>query len=35
MTPIIGGDHAAELARAVDAAPPPTAGWRQEDSHNE
>ena len=29
LTPIIGTDHAAELANAVDAAPPPPAGWRQ------
>ncbi len=28
LTPIIGSDHAAELAGAVDAAPPPTAGWK-------
>ena len=28
LSPIIGGDHAAELARAVDAAPPPPAAWR-------
>ena len=28
LTPIIGADRAAELAAAVDAAPPPTAAWR-------
>jgi hypothetical protein len=33
LTPIIGSDHAAELADAVDAAPPPPAGWRQRDNH--
>jgi hypothetical protein len=33
LTPIIGSDRAAELAGAVDAAPPPDAGWRQHDSH--
>jgi hypothetical protein len=27
LTPIIGSDHAAELAGAVDAAPPPPAAW--------
>jgi hypothetical protein len=35
LTPIIGSDQAAELAGAVDAAPPPTAAWRQHDSHGE
>jgi hypothetical protein len=29
LTPIIGANDAAELAHAVDAAPPPAAGWRQ------
>jgi hypothetical protein len=29
LTAIVGFDHAVELARAVDAAPPPTAGWTQ------
>ena len=33
LTPVIGSDHAAELADAVDAAPPPPAGWRQHDNH--
>jgi hypothetical protein len=28
LTPIIGGHQSAELAAAVDAAPPPPAGWR-------
>lgn len=28
LTPIIGSDRAAQLAGAVDAAPPPTAAWR-------
>jgi len=28
LTPVVGGDHAAELAGAVDAAPPPSAAWR-------
>jgi hypothetical protein len=28
LTAIIGGDRAAELAAAVDAAPPPAAAWR-------
>jgi len=28
LTPIVGGDQAAELAAAVDAAPPPAAAWR-------
>jgi hypothetical protein len=28
LSPIIGGDHAAELVAAVDAAPPPPAAWR-------
>jgi hypothetical protein len=27
LTSVIGSDHAAELASAVDAAPPPTADW--------
>jgi|ERR1700683_646394 len=27
LSPIIGSAHAAELARAVDAAPPPAAAW--------
>jgi hypothetical protein len=31
LTPIIGVDRAAELAAAVDAAPPPTAAWTQHD----
>jgi hypothetical protein len=29
LTPIIGADRAAELAAAVNAAPPPAAAWRQ------
>jgi hypothetical protein len=28
LSTIIGSDHAAELAAAVDAAPPPAAAWR-------
>ena len=28
LSPIIGSDRSAELADAVDAAPPPPAGWR-------
>ena len=28
LTPIIGGEYAAELASAVDAAPPRPAAWR-------
>jgi hypothetical protein len=28
LEPIVGRDHAAELAGAVDAAPPPPAAWR-------
>jgi kynureninase len=28
LTPLIGRDHAAELAAAVDAAPPLPAAWR-------
>jgi hypothetical protein len=28
LSPIVGSDHAAELADAVDAAPPPPAAWR-------
>ena len=28
LSPIVGSGHAAELARAVDAAPPPPAAWR-------
>jgi hypothetical protein len=28
LSPIIGSDHSAELADAVDAAPPPAAAWR-------
>jgi hypothetical protein len=28
LTPIVGQDHATELADAVDAAPPPPAAWR-------
>jgi hypothetical protein len=35
LTPIIGSDQAAELAGAVDAAPPPAAAWRQHDSHGD
>jgi hypothetical protein len=34
LTPIIGGNEAAELAAAVDAAPPPSAAWRQHDNHD-
>jgi hypothetical protein len=33
LTPVIGVDRAAELADAVEAAPPPTAGWTPHDSH--
>jgi hypothetical protein len=32
LTPIIGGDQAAELAAAVDAAPPDSAAWRHHNS---
>jgi hypothetical protein len=32
LTPVIGADRAAELAAAVDAAPPPTAAWLRHDS---
>ncbi len=28
LSAIVGSGHAAELARAVDAAPPPPAAWR-------
>jgi hypothetical protein len=28
LSPLVGGDHAAELASAVDAAPPPQAAWQ-------
>jgi hypothetical protein len=28
LSPLIGSDRAAELAAAVDASPPPSAGWR-------
>jgi hypothetical protein len=35
LTAIVGGDQAAELAVAVDAAPPPPAGWRQHGSHDD
>jgi hypothetical protein len=28
LSPLIGSDHAAKLAGAVDAAPPPPAAWR-------
>jgi hypothetical protein len=34
LTPITGIDQAAELAAAVDAAPPPAAAWRHYDSHD-
>jgi hypothetical protein len=27
LSPLVGSDHAAELASAVDAAPPPAAAW--------
>ena len=27
LSPIVGSAHAAELARVVDVAPPPPAGW--------
>ncbi len=27
LTPIVGSDHAAELADAVEAEPPPPAAW--------
>jgi hypothetical protein len=33
LSPVIGGDHAAELSAAVDAAPPPPTGWRHQDNH--
>jgi hypothetical protein len=33
LTPVIGAGRAAELARAVDAAPPLAAAWRKHDSH--
>jgi hypothetical protein len=29
LSPLIGSEHAAELADAVDAAPPPSAAWRR------
>jgi hypothetical protein len=29
LTPIVGQDVAATLAAAVDASPPPTAGWQR------
>jgi len=32
LAPVIGGEQAAELAAAVDAAPPPPAGWVQRGS---
>jgi hypothetical protein len=35
LTPVIGGDRAAELAAAVDAAPPPPAEWRRRGAHND
>jgi hypothetical protein len=35
LTPIVGSDHAAELADAVDAAPPPAAGWRHDRSQDD
>ena len=35
LTPVIGADRAAELAAAVDAAPPPTANWKHDDSHGD
>jgi hypothetical protein len=35
LTPIIGSDQAAELAAAVDAAPPPAAAWKQHDNHGD
>lgn len=35
LTPIIGGDRAAELAAAVDAAPLPAAAWKQHDNHGD
>jgi uncharacterized membrane protein YoaK (UPF0700 family) len=34
LAPVIGADQAAELAHAVNAAPPPAAGWKQPDSHD-
>jgi hypothetical protein len=33
LTPVVGAGQAAELAEAVDAAPPPAAYWRKHDSH--
>ncbi len=35
LTPVIGGDHAAELAEAVDAAPPATAAWTRHENHDD
>jgi len=35
LTPIVGSDRAAELAAAADAAPPPTANWKHDDSHGD
>jgi hypothetical protein len=32
LTPLVGEAHATELAQAVDAEPPPTAGWQEPDS---
>ena len=34
LTPIIGADRAAELAAAVNAAPPPAAAWREHDDQD-
>jgi glycosyltransferase A (GT-A) superfamily protein (DUF2064 family) len=31
LAPIVGDEHAAELAQAVDADPPPTAAWHRPD----
>jgi hypothetical protein len=30
LSPLVGSDNAGELARAVDAAPPPPANWRKD-----
>jgi hypothetical protein len=35
LTPVVGSHHAAELADAVDAAPPHAAGWRQHGRHDD
>jgi hypothetical protein len=36
LSPVVGGDHAGELVRAVEAAPPAAAAWRPRgDAHLE